>query len=204
MRKRHSNGNNIVTNERGVELDYSSNNTIARNEVTANNVGIILWHSSNNTVSENKIIKNNEDGAYLVSSSNNRFYHNNFIDNPKQVGLHETGYTTVWDDGYPSGGNYWSDLNPPDEDLDQIGDTPYVIDEDNLDRYPLIYPYGFVPSPDVNDDGTVNIKDLFLVARAFGTIPGESNWNPIADVTMDEIINIRDLFEVAKDYGKTV
>jgi len=110
----------------------------------------------------------------------------------------------VWDDDYPSGGNYWSDHNPPDVDLDMIGDLSYVIDEDNVDRYPLIYPYGFVPSPDINEDGIINIKDLFLVARAFGTRPGDGYWNPLADVEMDEIVNIKDLFKVAKDYGKTL
>jgi len=39
---------------------------------------------------------------------------------------------------YPSGGNYWSDYAGVDADGDGIGDPPYVIDENNTDRYPLI------------------------------------------------------------------
>jgi len=66
---------------------------------------------------------------------------------------------------------------------------------------------------DLNNDGTVNIQDLFTVAKAFGSHgpdipnPGEpasKKWNPIADVTRDGWINIQDLFKVARDYGKTV
>jgi hypothetical protein len=60
----------------------------------------------------------------------------------------------VWDDGYPSGGNYWSDYtgadvkSGPNQDLpgsDGIGDTPYIIDANNTDRYPLMNPYGTPP-----------------------------------------------------------
>jgi len=52
----------------------------------------------------------------------------------------KTGFLQLffWDDGYPSGGNYWSDYAGVDADGDGIGDTPYVIDENNTDRYPLI------------------------------------------------------------------
>ena len=60
----------------------------------------------------------------------------------------------MWDDGYPSGGNYWSDCT--DVDLysgpyqneagsDGIWDHPYVIDADNQDRYPLVNPW--TPTP---------------------------------------------------------
>ncbi|MDH5375170.1 MAG: type I restriction-modification system subunit M N-terminal domain-containing protein [Candidatus Bathyarchaeota archaeon] len=113
-------------------------------------------------------------------------------------------FDNTWNDEPPSNGNYWSDHNPPDEDKDKIGDTPYIINENNVDRYPLIYPYGFVPSPDVNGDDLVNIKDLFQVSRAFGSRPGDVRWNPYADIEGDGMINIIDLYQVARDFGKTV
>jgi hypothetical protein len=39
---------------------------------------------------------------------------------------------------YPSGGNYWSDYKETDANHDGIGDTPYVIDANNTDNYPLM------------------------------------------------------------------
>jgi len=61
------------------------------------------------------------------------------------------GSGNVWDDGYPSGGNYWSDYNGTDmlsgpyqneSGSDGIGDAAYAIDTNNIDRYPLMNPWG--------------------------------------------------------------
>ncbi len=47
----------------------------------------------------------------------------------------------TWDDGYPNGGNYWSNYTGSDENGDGIGDTPHAIDADNQDDHPLMNPY---------------------------------------------------------------
>jgi hypothetical protein len=44
-------------------------------------------------------------------------------------------------DGYPSGGNYWSNYTGVDADNDGIGDTAHTIDSNNTDRYPLMGPF---------------------------------------------------------------
>jgi len=104
--------------------------------------------SSDNTISENNIM-NNTQGVWLIAASDNKFYHNNFIDNTQQVHISMSGYANAWDDGYPSGGNYWTDYT--DADLyngayqnetgsDGIGDSPYFINVHNQDDYPLMTP----------------------------------------------------------------
>jgi parallel beta-helix repeat protein len=125
----------------------SSDNVIRNNTISNNYRGICLTNSSDNIVRNNNIINN----FYGIEfSSNNTFYHNNFVDNIWSVLSY--GEHNKWDNYYPLGGNYWSDYTGIDvyngvyqneAGYDWIGDSPYVIDENNTDRYPLMYP--FVP-----------------------------------------------------------
>lgn len=59
----------------------------------------------------------------------------------------------------------------------------------------------FLSSLDVNGDGKIDITDIFLVAKAFGSTPGSFNWDPRCDVNGDDKVDITDLFLVAKYYG---
>jgi parallel beta-helix repeat protein len=146
-------GNVLTDSFAGVDISGSAaDNSITRNNITANSAGLLLFESPhNNNITEN-IINNNAIGVDLnvigSSAYDNAFYHNNFLDNTLQVV--SGGQTSVWDNGYPSGGNYWShyrgtDLfNGPNQNQtgsDGIGDSPYVIDANNIDRYPLMGPY---------------------------------------------------------------
>ena len=81
-------------------------------------------------------------GVYLGRAFENTFYHNNFINNTQQTYTSYEGEDNVWNVGYPSGGNHWSDYSGQDLDGDGIGDTAYVIDADNKDNYPLMKPWG--------------------------------------------------------------
>ena len=53
-------------------------------------------------------------------------------------------------------------------------------------------------SPDINDDGVVNVQDLVLVAGHLGKV-GEN----IADINKDGVVNILDLVLVAGAFGNT-
>jgi len=55
---------------------------------------------------------------------------------------------------------------------------------------------------DLNGDGIVDIIDVAIVAKAFGSKPGDKNWNAIADLDKNGIINIIDIAKVAKEFGK--
>lgn len=162
---------------------------------------IQLHYSSYNNLSNNRI-RNWLFGMALHSSDSNEIIHNSFIDNQYQI--QAQGYKNTWDSGYPSGGNYWSDHNPPDQNRDKIGDSPYFVDENNTDWYPLIYPYSFAPTYDVNWDGIVNILDVSTVANAFSCKPGDLNWNSLADMDINQTINILDITAIAIHFGETL
>ncbi len=139
-------GNNLVNNEMyAMWLKESSNNKISENKFTSHgNYTIYIRASSGTTISANHIA-NNKLGIFLYDTSNNILYHNNFIDNTSACSIYSS--TSVWDNGYPSGGNYWSDYalrysNATELDGSGIWDTPYVVYENTQDQdnYPLMNP----------------------------------------------------------------
>ena len=148
-------GNNIIGNGvDGIYLGFSNNNSVSGNNITANGYpgigGIELSCSNNNSLSGNNITDNHYGIAVIIFCSGNSVYHNNFINNFIQVFYTYLVYANSWDDGYPSGGNYWSDYNGTDlysgpyqnqTGNDGIGDMPYIIYSNNKDNYPLMSPW---------------------------------------------------------------
>jgi len=202
--------NTIRNNAYGIELFFRSDGSNVFDNMIVNNswAGIHIHEDSNkNTFHENTVAYNSI--GVLIASSNayfNIFYHNNLINNINQA--FDFGNGTIWDDGYPCGGNYWSDYNGTDfysgphqneTGSDGIGDTPI-----RGDRYPLMDPW--IPPPlipgDINRDGIVDIYDVVTVALAFGSYLGRPRWNPIADLKPDGIIDIFDLVIIGVNFGK--
>ncbi|MGD8506143.1 MAG: right-handed parallel beta-helix repeat-containing protein [Candidatus Bathyarchaeota archaeon] len=132
----------------GLWCDY---NIVDGNIITASNYGIWVTSStSGNIINANNVTDNNY-GIIVSDMMDNKFYHNNFIDNTQQaMAAHVSPSWNVWDDGYPSGGNFWSEytdtdmFSGPNQDQpgsDGIWDHPYVIDAENTDRYPVCNPF---------------------------------------------------------------
>jgi parallel beta-helix repeat protein len=141
--------NNIITeNNHGIYLKESSNNIIVDNNVASNDeIGIYLDTSPGNTVLCN-YFADNYGGVFCFSTSNNVIIHNAFVNNGYSQGYDMYG-TNIWDDGYPSGGNYWNDYTGVDiysgpyqnePGSDGIGDTPYTFYTSSQDNYPLMNP----------------------------------------------------------------
>jgi uncharacterized protein (DUF2141 family) len=55
---------------------------------------------------------------------------------------------------------------------------------------------------DVNGDGKVDMKDIAIVAAAFGSTPSSPRWDPRADVNGDGKVNMLDVAIVASNFGK--
>ena len=171
--------NNISENSMGIRLYNNSNDAIvvgniltlnlwsgittwlsdqivmSSNEISKHlNGGVTLLNSSNVTISENNLTGNGLYGVDIWTSRDVSVYNNNFIGHVDHA-IDDGGSENRWDDGYPSGGNYWDDymgndyFSGPSQDQpgsDYIGDEPYVIDSDSQDNYPLAHPFGLFPS----------------------------------------------------------
>jgi parallel beta-helix repeat protein len=159
--------NNISDCVGAIHLENSTKCTVKRNNLFGNNQGIRLYSPCvNNRIFENLIQNSAYDGMIErmpgnTTLFNNTFFHNNFVNNTHQFVYKSLG--TVWDGGYPSCGNYWSRYNDSDmysgvfqneTGSDGIGDAPYGVSSDSsdVDRYPLMHPYGSVHNEETGLD----------------------------------------------------
>jgi parallel beta-helix repeat protein len=149
--------NTILRNGVGILVQSSQGLDILNNMVRSNGIGISVdssypnVESGNITIAQNDL-SSNERGLVLNSTFGILTYHNNFYSNTVQAADYN-GTRNAWDNGYPIGGNFWSDYtgadncSGPNQDVcfgpDGIGDTPYVFNY-NRDNYPLMQPYSKV------------------------------------------------------------
>lgn len=203
--------NTIANNDRGIQFSmFSTSNTVFSNDIANNRGGIFLFNSSQNLVTGNNITNNDNYGVGLSSSSYNILRSNYFINNGKQVIDASTGDSTVnpsintWYVSYPTGGNYWSDYAGVDlksgsaqneTGSDQFGDTPYTIDVNNEDAYPLM-PFGSPPtvivvSPRNITYSTTSISLSYTVNKATSwvgySLDGASNITINGNTTLSDL-----------------
>ena len=115
-------------------MNSSLRHYVGTNNFTHNNIGIDLKSFSNDIIFNN--IEKNEVGIQLCGSDN-QIYRNTFNNNTKQVyditwdNPRQDSFINIWHSG--DTGNYWSDYTG-------INETPYIIDENNQDPFPLNQP----------------------------------------------------------------
>jgi len=164
----------------GINIE-SSENFIVRNFIHDLPLeGIVIYGNENNILTQNRISNCGDCGIYLCQSSNNHLYHNDIIDNG--CNAYDDGGVNSWDNGFPSGGNYWGDYTGEDMDNDGIGDEPYYIPDVSIDNYPMMSPMtSFIPALIANANGPYfsccNELIQFTGTKSGGVLPFTYQWS---------------------------
>jgi parallel beta-helix repeat protein len=144
-------GNSATANLFGIVVMQSNGIVMTANNADGNSFGILVSNSSDVAALENHIANNTDYGMLVELSTGIAAYHNSFVGNAINAGDYDSA--NAWDDGYPSGGNYWGDYggadiySGPGQNItgsDGIGDEPYAGIESlsgSLDNYPLMTPW---------------------------------------------------------------
>jgi parallel beta-helix repeat protein len=178
----------------GLMLIFSNESIVENNNFTYNwaGPGVYITGSSDNIVSNNMFYENREginisDSPFFFNTANNKVFHNSLIGNTNQA-YDDTISENYWDDGYPSGGNYWDDYtgvdikNGPNQDIsggDGIGDSSYNIESGTRDNYPLMEPWGI-------DSAAPSIELISPPDESFIDIGTKINLS-ISDLNLDEV-----------------
>jgi parallel beta-helix repeat protein len=185
-------GNNISQSPYGLGLS-STYSVVFKNNITESSVSGIWLTGSNDIISAN-YVSNNTYGIYSVPtfglSSNNTIFHNDLIDNTQNAASNTVYNIQTWDNGYPQGGNYWSDYstvypNATEKGNSGIMNTQYTICANNTDNYPLMKPFdisnaGACPSENIPPARSSDVAGSwsFQSVEPDGVTPDATGNNP--------------------------
>lgn len=137
-------GNRFRGGRTAAYLDSCHRDRLEGNAVGETEWGLFLWDSFDCVIVGN-LLQGCRLGVALVhTSARNLVFHNAFLECERPAACDGPG--NRWDNGYPSGGNFWGGveltdrLSGPDQDeagSDGIGDSPVEVPLACTDRYPL-------------------------------------------------------------------
>ncbi|MBM3134004.1 MAG: hypothetical protein FJZ89_01685 [Chloroflexi bacterium] len=187
--------NNIIRNNSwGVVVDSGASGALINsNDIFSNTEGIAAGSgsgASNAIIRDNNVYGNAWGIDLYPNASGARVFHNNIYGNTGGQGW-DSGSANLWDDGYPSAGNYWGDYTGKDADTlamvsghnqsgvifttllnslvvsatgDGIGNTSYLVPGTSgaRDYYPLMQPSGWVTVPTTQP--AVGVPITFTIA----------------------------------------
>jgi len=143
--------NNLTSNTRGLILERVLETRDWDDPINST----VIFGCLNNKFLRNQFSQS-DFGVWMSSASNNIFSGNNFVDNKNQTIMNDSSGLSYFEDTEAKSkeqrfasinfwdqnkqGNYWNNYEPSDSNEDGIGDTPYILDENNQDNYPLMQP----------------------------------------------------------------
>jgi len=147
----------------GLNGEFDSYNCNA-NTFTDCSIGGKLWSSTNNIITKCNVSYINLENSNATILENNFLYQN-------CVEIYHPEKAVLWDNG--SIGNCWSDYlekypNASEIGATGVGDKPYVIDADNVDRYPLMVPFQQLPASTPQPTEPTQDTEPFPTAIAAG------------------------------------
>ncbi len=121
----------------GIYLDTSKGSKIIRNQFSiSDHYGVEIANTEDITVHGNLINNSHVYDISLESASNCLIYFNAFLTGGNHGADISLSSNLEWDN--TTIGNYWEQYDGVDEDDDGIGDTPYEINSNNIDHYPIV------------------------------------------------------------------
>jgi PKD repeat protein len=103
-----------------------------------------------------------------------------------------TGASAIISHIYKTDGNFTVNLTVTDSNGLQ----------DDVSAIVTVAPVSELPG-DINGDGVVNFLDAILLGAAFGSQPGDPNWDQRCDLNGDNIINFLDAIILGSNFGHT-
>ena len=137
-------GNRVDHTNYSLDLENSLRISVEGNVLNGSGTGLVLLSLRDSTVADNSVT-NDTSGFLLGWDQNLLVYHNDFVNDSGWQNYPSTE-SIRWDNGYPAGGNFWSNHTGPDllggplqtdDGPDGIVDHPLVLNATNVDRYPL-------------------------------------------------------------------
>jgi parallel beta-helix repeat protein len=136
-------GNTMEGCTRGVSLRRTVGALIQENLIQSNEYGIYVYYGNWCSIEHNEVV-DNVLGIHM-SGSYHTVFGNVFANTDNALDQN----ANIWDDGYPDGGNSWSDYlgddtlsgeNQDQPGADGVGDAPYPIPggTEVFDNYPLM------------------------------------------------------------------
>ncbi len=135
-----------------------------------------------NYIAHNEWTINSRNAIINPNGNLNFLTHNNFVNNhyyTVQTLVMPNNTMDYFDNGVV--GNYWDIYQGVDNNFDGIGDSPFYLDSNHLDRFPLIAPFDFSTVEEVFPD--------WLIMPSIDVVSPKSVTYSTANVSVDFVLN---------------